>query len=240
MKEFYIYLPSNTDFLPENKAAKYTTKLAKDMSLGDGWECALKEIHYPKSWKTLTKQESRFMIFYKNDNSYRELRMTPGYYTTEDEVIAALNKVVKSYNILVEKSTSMEVIVLNIPKHLSLHFTEPLSSMLGLGHGELFCNNLRLGEFSINLTRGIDSIYVYTDIVQTKLVGNADVPLLSVVPLSGSFGEMYFKEYVTPVYTPISKTTFSTIEIYITDSAGREIPFTSGKVTVLLHFRKNE
>ena len=111
--------------------------------------------------------------------------------------------------------------------------------MLGLGYGEVFCNNLRLGERPINLTRGIDSVYVYTDIVQTKLVGNADVPLLSVVPLSKHFGEMFLKEYVTPIYSPLSKQTFSTIEIYITDSAGREIPFTSGKVTVLLHFKKN-
>ena len=85
MKELYVYLPSNTDFLPENKAAKYTTKLAKEISLSDGWECALKEIHYPKSWKTLTRHESAFLVFHKSENSHRELRMTPGYYHTEDK-----------------------------------------------------------------------------------------------------------------------------------------------------------
>ena len=32
------------------------------------------------------------------------------------------------------------------------------------------------------------------------------------------------------MYTPLAKHVFSTIEIYITDSAGRPVPFSSGKV----------
>ena len=52
MKYFYVYLPSNTDFLHENKASRYVTKLAKELTLGSDWECCLKEIHYPRSWNT--------------------------------------------------------------------------------------------------------------------------------------------------------------------------------------------
>ena len=29
MKDFYVYLPSNTDFLHENKASRYVTKFSK-------------------------------------------------------------------------------------------------------------------------------------------------------------------------------------------------------------------
>ena len=96
-----------------------------------------------------------------------------------------------------------------------------------------------LRNLPINTSRGIDALYVYSDVIQTKLVGNASVPLLSVVPLRGEFGQMAYKEYASPIYTPLAKHVFSTIEMYITDSAGREIPFTSGKVTVLLHFRES-
>ena len=53
-------------------------------------------------------------------------------------------------------------------------------------------------------------------------------------------GEMAFKEYSSPVYTPLAKHVFSTIEMYITDSAGRPVPFSSGKVTVLLHFKQKD
>ena len=92
----------------------------------------------------------------------------------------------------------------------------------------------------MNLNRGIDAIYVYSDVIQSKLVGDSSVPLLSVVHLRGVFGEMAFKEYYSPVYTPMAKYVFSTIEIYITDSTGRPVPFSSGKVSVLLHFKQKD
>ena len=60
----------------------------------------------------------------------------------------------------------------------------------------------------MNLNRGIDAIYVYSDVIQTKLVGDSSVPLLSVVPLRGVFGKMAFKEYSSPVYTPLANMCF--------------------------------
>ena len=68
--------------------------------------------------------------------------------------------------------------------------------------------------------------------------GRLKCATLTVVPLRGVFGEMAFKEYSSPVYTPLAKHVFSTIEMYITDSTGRPVPFSSGKVTVLLHFKQ--
>ena len=92
----------------------------------------------------------------------------------------------------------------------------------------------------MNLNRGIDAIYVYSDVIHTKLVGYSSVPLLSVVHLRGVFGEMAFKENSSPVYTSQAKHVFSTIGMYITDSAGRPVPFSSGKMTVLLHFKQKD
>ena len=60
----------------------------------------------------------------------------------------------------------------------------------------------------MNLNRCIDAIYVYSDVIQTKLVGDSSVPLISVVPLRGVFREMAFKEYSSPVYTPLAKRVF--------------------------------
>ena len=83
--------------------------------------------------------------------------------------------------------------------------------MLGLGYGNSITES---GKFPIDLSRGIDSLYVYTDIVQTKLVGNTAVPLLRVVPVDGDYGTMVYKEYSSPVYSPLSKSTFNTIKVY--------------------------
>ena len=92
----------------------------------------------------------------------------------------------------------------------------------------------------MNLNRGIHTIYVYSNVIQTKLVRDSSVPLLCVVPLRGVFREMRFKEYSFPVYTPLAKHVFSTIEMYITGSAGRPAPFSSGKVAVLIHFKHKD
>ena len=54
------------------------------------------------------------------------------------------------------------------------------------------------------------------------------------------FGKMAFKEYSSPVYTPLAKHVFFTIEMYMTDSAGRQLPFSSDKVTVLLHYKQKD
>ena len=77
----------------------------------------------------------------------------------------------------------------------------------------------------MNLNRRIDAIYVYYDVIQTKLVGDSCVPPLRVIPIRGVIGEMAFKEYYSPMYTPLAKYVFSTIGMYITDSTGRPVPF---------------
>ena len=128
---------------------------------------------------------------------------------------------------------------ISIPPGCSIHFSEPLSSMLGIGNGNgnVTCTSeMSRGLAPINMSRGIDVIYVYTDIV----VGDTSVPLLTLVPVEGEYGKMVFREYAAPIYTNLSKNIFSTIEIYLMDSGGRNIPFEFGKVTVLLHFKYHE
>ena len=92
----------------------------------------------------------------------------------------------------------------------------------------------------MNLNRGIDAIYVYSDVIHTKLVGGSSVPLLSVVPFRVVFGEMAFKEYSSSVYTPLVKHVFFHNRNVHNGQRGRHVPFYSGKVTVLLHFKRKD
>ena len=94
MKEFYIYLPSNTEFLPTNTSHNYVTKLAKEITLPDRWRVCLKEIHYPRSWPTLTSYESSFVIMTGADNTWREVTLDSGYYQTSQELINAINRAI--------------------------------------------------------------------------------------------------------------------------------------------------
>ena len=240
MKDFYVYLPSNSLFLADNKASKYVTKLAKELNLGSRWECCLKEIHYPRSWNTLTGDEGNFYVHRLSVNMWELKSIPTGYYSDGQQIVNALNHSLKSIKETAQLLEHSGIVKLSIPADVELVFAEPLSSLLGMVLSNQYCRGPKFyGTYPINTSRGIDALYVYSDVIQTKLVGNASVPLLSVVPLRGEFGQMAYKEYASPIYTPLAKHVFSTIEMYITDSAGREIPFTSGKVTVLLHFRES-
>ena len=220
MKDFYVYLPSNTDLLHENKASQYVTKLAKELTLGSHWERCLKEIHYPRTWTTLDRDERKFYIHHLNQNTWETL--PPGHYESNQQVIDAMNKVLSELMFTLELLATSQNVVFNIPSELGLVYSEPLTLLLGLTHPTEYCRGPRkYGKYLMNLNRGIYAIYVYFDVIQTKLVGDSSVLLLSVVPLRGVFGEMAFKKYSSPVYTPHAKHVFSEIEMYITDSAGR-------------------
>ena len=38
----------------------------------------------------------------------------------------------------------------------------------------------------VNLTQGFDTLYIYTDVVESRIVGDALAPLLRAVPISGT------------------------------------------------------
>ena len=54
----------------ENKALRYVTILAKELTLGSDWVCCLKEIHYPRSWNTLDLDEGKFYIHHSIQNTW--------------------------------------------------------------------------------------------------------------------------------------------------------------------------
>ena len=171
MKNFYVYLPSNTNFLPENNASRYVTKLAKELNLGSEWECCLKEIHYPRSWNTLAGDEGKYYVHHLNPNSWEAKRVPIGHYDDASQFISALNKTLKSIKVTADLVTHTNIVVFTIPPGIELVFSEPLSSLLGLATNETeYCRGPRkTSRYPMNLDRGIDSIYVYSDVIQTKL-----------------------------------------------------------------------
>ena len=96
MKYFYVYLPSNTDVLHDNTASRYGTKLVKELTLSSDWECCLKEIHYPRSWNTLDRDEGNFYIHHLNQNTWETKTLPPGHYESNQQVIDAMNKVLRN------------------------------------------------------------------------------------------------------------------------------------------------
>jgi hypothetical protein len=89
-----------------------------------------------------------------------------------------------------------------------------------------------------NDLNSIDSLYIYTDIVEYQIVGDENAPLLQVVSTTGTRDTVIDKIYDTPQYVPLLRNNIERIDIDIRSDLGKNIQFTSGRVVIKLHFRR--
>ena len=86
----------------------------------------------------------------------------------------------------------------------------------------------------------VNSLYVSCPLVEPRMVGDAQVPLLRIVPVAGRDGEMMTRAFDHIQYCPLVLRRFQTVEIDIRDDTGVKIPFERGRVVVTLHCRKRK
>ena len=84
----------------------------------------------------------------------------------------------------------------------------------------------------------VHSFFVYCDVVEHQLVGDANVPLLRSLAVKGRVGDVVDHSFTNVHYMGLSRSTFQEIHIHITDDTGKEIPFDHGRVIVKLHFKQ--
>ena len=91
-----------------------------------------------------------------------------------------------------------------------------------------------------DVTRRVNSLYVYYPLVEPRMVGDAQVPLLRIVPVAGRDGEMVTRVFDPVQYCPLVIRRFQTVEIDIREATGVIIPFARGRVVVTLHCRRRK
>ena len=92
----------------------------------------------------------------------------------------------------------------------------------------------------IDLERSRHLIFVYCDLVDYTSVGGVRVPLLRSSIITGSYGELTKEEYRTPIYVPLRRTVFDTIEVELRSEDGSLIPFETGVSCITIHFKQVE
>jgi len=90
---------------------------------------------------------------------------------------------------------------------------------------------------SLDLIRGRNLMYVYCDVAAYSIVGDVEASLLRVCNIDGKDGEYVRTIFTHPHYVPLSRNSFESIQINITDERGRPYPFMHGKSMTTLHFR---
>ena len=96
----------------------------------------------------------------------------------------------------------------------------------------------REGDNSVNMNKGFDTIYIYTNFVEYHIVGDIMAPLLRSLPVHGTQGAAISDRFNNIHYVSLLLKKFGTIEIDIREDTGRRVPFEYGRVTVTLHIRR--
>ena len=104
-----------------------------------------------------------------------------------------------------------------------------LPDVLGFGRGDRVVirtyirKALTQGNSIVDLRRGFESLYVYSSIVEPRIVGDKIAPLLRIVTITGRHGEMVAARFDHVQYMPVLSRVFEAVEIEIRDDTGRPV-----------------
>ena len=208
--DFYLTLPSNASMNthPDNTLTHYITTLQQRINLSGQWGCGLVEILYPHSWYNVREEDTWFGIGLRNTDETEEIttartRIEAGYYqgpqilvkTTNKALLRALPANVErlSYSVITHKMTltmMSNVVFLGDMNTTILGFRD--NPLIGPNDGT---DIVKEADSVVDVSRGFESLYVYTNVVKPRVVGDSHVPLLRIVPLSGRQGDTVSKTF---------------------------------------------
>ena len=258
---FYIVLPSNSsmDLYPDNKTSSFKVNLATHLDLDiDKWEAALAEIQFPISWYNIRKGRNfirrgirgvDFLEDFPEKKSetrrvhWSRVEITAGYYASVKEIIEKLNEKEEGKIIPITYSFEKVSQKTSIKKSERIYINwknSDIAKCLGFNPDSYILKKERYTSPNLASTKSMyKNVYVYSDIIKNQSVGNVKAPLLRIVPVEGSYGEICCVRYEKPHYFPLSRNHIGTIHVDLRDDKGELISFESGSQTVLtLVFRR--
>lgn len=246
-REMYIVLPSNSSMNhhPENTTSHYTVKLPHEIELDEPYEVGLVEIMFPHSWYNIGEREASLFLRRDDwdDGEWSYYHIPAGNYHSMRMLVNALNFALTDYfkvkpdEVSFYQIKASRQIAFRKTPQIDLAFNPFLRELLGFTqHGELNSdtNNPRR---SVEFKRSVSAVYVYLDIVESRIVGDTRVPLLACIPVTCKPGELCFLQRDKPRYIPIQKSVFNDLKISLVDDRGENIRFESGKSLLEIHLR---
>ena len=261
MESFTIELVSNASAqqFPDNTLSSFTKFLQEQLNLDGQWEVALSEISHPSMYQIVP--ERKFMFFDKNISKSSEFYyLAPGVYPSITDFIEAMKIVIKERNnhskncikVKVSRRTQkVEIYLANEGSGLAF-FSMYLGYIFGSNVGKEFGVMLRgkgphKPQFAYDIVR-IDSLMIYTDLIEYIIVGDTKAPLLRCFPFfskhkSGDIittGQyMNYQTFSNLQFRRCSKFFFRSIHIDLRDTSGEKVNLVSVGIThLVLMFRK--
>jgi hypothetical protein len=234
---FYVTLPSNAsmDFFPQNVVSNYTTKLINPLRFDGPWVVALSKISFKNS---IISSVGTMIFSHKHDKF------------TFDLVINESEKVDTFLEGLVKRKTGIEavadikisddkniVIIPHVGFEMRIYGALPFILNIEPGAKYTFANPLKVPKSDRKIQK-VDTIFIYTDIIEEQYVGDSKAQLLDTISINGEMDAMITIDISNPNYVNLAKTEISTINIVLKDNTGENIHFSNlAKVVLKFHFK---
>jgi hypothetical protein len=187
------------------------------------WEVGLASITFPHTWYNI-REGNRTFFYDGGDGNWIVESIPIGYYTSVVDIVKALEQAITNDGVtgisfkFVNLSQKV-IITLNAGRKLS--FENDLGVILGFS-SEVVLTKSTEAPFVSDLNIGLQSLFIYLDIVQSQVVGDIRAPLLRIIPARGKDGEIITINYDNPQYLPLATKEFETMEVLITDDTGKK------------------
>lgn len=255
---FYIRLMSD-----KASAASFVVRLPQPIDLEGQWEVCLSEISLPGRWSNVTSDKYWFRL-----NNYL-FRIPDGSYNSVYKILQAMGilinniyairrnwptatvleradarwlEALREYDDWILIQNTRHVLIYTSPSYVhSITFSPALIDTLGLKKGvsTYSCPQSIENWRPPSLPPPITAAHVHLNILRPVIVGQSKVKLLRAVFPNGSPNEATCVTYDSPIYIPVQKKHFQSIEVNITDDTGQPISFgDKTNTSLLLHFRE--
>lgn len=89
-----------------------------------------------------------------------------------------------------------------------------------------------------NYMSTIENIYIYSDIIESSIIGQSHAQCFGMIPVNVNYGELIYHRYSSAHYYTLNTSKINSISIEITDSYGKNLISQFGETVVVLHFIK--
>jgi len=229
------------DYYPSNTVARYATKLPQVMELEGDWEVALTEISVPSPLPNVTRDTHFFTLRSTDTDEAHKDTLRWGYYDTGGKVVMQMNSLTRAHPTEVAFRYQMKRVKLINNGSYTVEFSDALAHMLG------FSTETRYQPRNLGHTapRAIDlssvivlTLYVYCDILEHVVVGEIMAPLLIIVNMEVMRSHAVHQIMNPPLFVPVQKKNFDTIEMNIMTDTREPVPYMDGKSVVVLEFKR--
>lgn len=243
-----IDLPSSSsavDF-PNNINSNYKVKLSKKLVLNPGeWEIGALAVHVPNKFYNVTIGEVMFEVIEDESNVSVKHRLTTGFYKTTEALVREITSEARKWKVgtrtcascfTLSYNRTQNTVIVTVAQGVTVSFSPDLIQIFGLEEVNYTKGEHRASR-PCNMFYGLSYLMIYSNLVQGRLVGDTQAPLLRVIPVFGNYGDAAH-EFRHIHYVEAAGFNSDVVEVNIRTDTGELAPFVDGKVLITLQLRR--